>query len=100
MADGPVSHQRVAVDGVAAGAGATYHGGVLKTSGDESSVTVYDGVDSSADDVIDFFWGVENGGDHHWLGEGITVRRGLYVALGVRVADFSIYYRPPPRAPE
>ena len=98
MADLPVGHHRVEVDALVAGPGAIYHGGVLRTSGDESSVIVYDGIDSSAIDVIDFFHGQENGGDHHWLGEGITVRRGLYVALGVRVADFTIYLKPPPRA--
>ena len=97
MGDCPVSHRRVEVDGQVAAAGATYHGGVLKSSGDESSVTVYDGVDSSAIDVIDFFWGEENGGDHHFLDKGIAVRRGLYVDIGGRVADFTIYYEPTPR---
>ena len=97
MGDCPASHRRVEVDGLAAEAGATYHGGVLKSSGDESSVTVYDGIDGSAIDVIDFFWGEENTGDHHWIGEGIAVRRGLYVDIGSRVGDFTIYYRPPPR---
>jgi len=87
----------VEVDGLVAQPGATYHGGVLRTSGNESSVTVYDGIDGSAIDVIDFFYGVENGGDHHFLDAGIAVRRGLYVDIGGRVADFTIYLKPPPR---
>jgi len=90
----------VEVDALVARPGSTYHGGVLRTTGDESTVTVYDGIDASSDDVIDFFWGAENEGDHHWLGEGIAVRRGLYVVIGGRVGDFSIYYKPAPRETE
>ncbi|KKN36984.1 hypothetical protein LCGC14_0767950 [marine sediment metagenome] len=97
MGDCPVSHRRVEVDGLVAEAGATYHGGVLVCSGNESKVTVYDGIDASADDVIDFFYGSDNGGDHHWLEGGIAVRRGLYVDIGDRVTEFSIYLKPPPR---
>ena len=97
MSDQPVGHRRVETDGQIAAAGATYHGGVLKASGDESSVTVYDGIDSSADDVIDFFYGAENTGDHHFLDRGIAVRRGLYVDIGGRVQEFTIYYQLAPR---
>lgn len=97
MDDCPASHLRVEEDGLVAPAGSTYHGGVLKSSDDESSVTVYDGIDASADDVIDFFWGEKHTGDHHYLESGIAVRRGLYVDLGSSVGDFTIYYQPAPR---
>lgn len=97
MGGQPVDHKRVEADGRVGDPGSTYHGGVLVASGDNAAVTVYDGIDSSADDVIDFFYGDSNEGDHHWIGEGITVRRGLYVDIGASVDEFTIYHKPPPR---
>lgn len=93
----PVSHLAVDADGRVLDPGATYHGGILVAgSGGAATVTVYDGV-STGGDVIDYFYAPTSQRDPRWLGEGIILRRGLYVDLGDNVSKFTAYYTPTPR---
>ena len=89
-------HVAVDADGKVLDAGATYYGAILKAgSGGTSTVTVYDGV-STGGDVIDYFSAAASGRDPRWLNEGIILRRGLYVDLGLNVDAFTLYYAPVP----
>ena len=97
MAGCPVSHKAVDADGRVLDPGAVYHGGILQVgSGGTGTVTVYDGVNARGD-VIDYFSAATSGRDPRWLGEGIILRRGLYVDLGSNVDAFTVYYEPTPR---
>jgi hypothetical protein len=93
----PRSHLAVDADGRVLDPGAIYHGGVLVADGvGAATVTVYDGINTNGD-VIDYFYAATSQRDTHWLGEGIELRRGLYVDLGSNVSKFTVYYQPTPR---
>lgn len=93
----PIGHLAVDADGKVLNAGAVYHGGVLIAgSGGASTATVYDGVNARGD-AIDGFSPATSKSDRHPPDRGVTLRRGLYVALGSNVSSFVVYFSPEPR---
>lgn len=97
MGSDPRSHLAVDADGRVLYPAAIYSGGVLVATGvGAATVAVYDGIDSSGD-LIDYFYAATSQRDSRWLGEGIMLRRGLYVDLGSNVSVFAVYYTPTPR---
>lgn len=95
MSDKPFGHLTVEADKVALERGGVYHGGLLKASGGTATVSVYDGLDATTGDLIDFFYAADGQADRHVFERGIDIREGLYVHLGSNVSSLTVYCEPP-----
>jgi len=94
----PFAHSRVFADKQLIQRAGVYHGGLLLASGDgTSTVSVYDGVDTSGE-LIDSFSVAASTPQVRVFERGIALARGLYIDLGSNVSTFTAYYDVVPRA--
>jgi len=93
----PFAHSRVFADRQLIQRAGVYHGGLLLATGDgASTVSVYDGLDTSGE-LIDSFSVAASTPQVRVFERGIALARGLYVDLGSNVSVFTAYYDPVPR---
>jgi hypothetical protein len=93
----PFAHSRVFADKQLIQRAGVYHGGLLLASGDgASTVTVYDGVDTSGE-PIDSFSVAASTPQVRVFERGLNLARGLYIDLGSNVSVFTAFYDVVPR---
>lgn len=93
----PFAHSRVYADRQVIQRAGVYHGGYLLATADgASTVTVYDGVDTTGE-PIDSFSVAASTPERHIYERGIALQRGLYIDLGSNVSVFIAYFDPVPR---
>jgi len=93
----PFAHSRVFADRQLIQRAGVYHGGLLlATDGGTSTVSIYDGIDTSGE-LIDSFSVAASTPQLRVFERGIALARGLYVDLGSNVSVFTAYFDPVPR---
>ena len=98
MGSWPYAARDVGVDSRVLKPAALYRGGLLLAgSGGASTVAVYDGIDTTGE-LIDYFSAAASARDRNYIGDGVILKRGLYVDVGSNVSKFTIFYEPEPRS--
>lgn len=93
-----ISHRRIEADRQVLIRAGSYHGGMLRaTSGGTASVTVYDAQSAEATAFLDELRATASDHDAHFYERGIVIQNDLFVDVGSNVADFVLFYLPPPR---